>query len=64
MLRRLVVCLDGTWNTYKDHTNVSRLHAYVPNCRVPLDYVDIRSRRLLESRRFLNDLIVALRRRP
>ena len=46
------------------------VRAYVRNqealdkCRVPLDYVDIRSRRLLESRRFLNDLIVALRRRP
>ena len=32
------------------------------SCRVPLDYVDTRSRRLLESRRFLRDLILALRR--
>lgn len=31
MPRRLVLCLDGTWNTYKDYTNVSRLHAYIPN---------------------------------
>ena len=31
MSRRLVLCLDGTWNTYADHTNVSRLHAMVPN---------------------------------
>lgn len=31
MPRRLVLCLDGTWNTYKDQTNVSRLHALVPN---------------------------------
>jgi uncharacterized protein (DUF2235 family) len=31
MARRLVLCLDGTWNTLKDHTNVSRLHAFVPN---------------------------------
>ncbi|MCB1920487.1 MAG: DUF2235 domain-containing protein [Candidatus Competibacteraceae bacterium] len=31
MPRRLVLCLDGTWNTYKDHTNVSRLHACIPN---------------------------------
>ncbi len=31
MSRRLVLCLDGTWNTYKDHTNVSRLHALTPN---------------------------------
>lgn len=29
-------------------------------CRVPGDYVDTRSRRLLESRRFLHDLILAL----
>ena len=36
---------------------------YVLNtCRVPRDYVDTRSRRLLESRRFLHDLILALRR--
>jgi uncharacterized protein (DUF2235 family) len=27
--RNLVVCLDGTWNSYKDRTNVSRLHAAV-----------------------------------
>ena len=32
------------------------------NCQVPRDYVDTRSRRLLESRRFLHDLILALRR--
>lgn len=31
-------------------------------CQVLRDYVDIRSRRLLESRRFLHDLILALRR--
>lgn len=31
MSKRLILCLDGTWNTYKDHTNVSRLHALVPN---------------------------------
>lgn len=31
MPRRLVLCLDGTWNTYKDYTNVSRLHACIPN---------------------------------
>lgn len=31
MKRRLILCLDGTWNTYKDHTNLSRLHALVPN---------------------------------
>jgi uncharacterized protein (DUF2235 family) len=31
MGRRLILCLDGTWNTYNDHTNVSRLHAIVPN---------------------------------
>lgn len=31
MNRRLVLCLDGTWNSYKDHTNVSRLHALTPN---------------------------------
>ena len=31
-------------------------------CQVPRDYIDIRSRRLLESRRFLHDLILALRR--
>ena len=31
MPRRLVLCLDGTWNTYKDQTNVSRLHAIIPN---------------------------------
>ena len=31
-------------------------------CQVPRDYVDTRSRRLLESRRFLHDLILALRR--
>lgn len=31
MGRRLILCLDGTWNTYTDHTNVSRLHALVPN---------------------------------
>jgi uncharacterized protein (DUF2235 family) len=31
MNRRLVLCLDGTWNTYRDHTNVSRLHALAPN---------------------------------
>ena len=31
-------------------------------CWVPLDYVDTRSRRLLESRRFLHDLTLALRR--
>jgi hypothetical protein len=32
------------------------------SCRVPRDYVDTRSRRLLESRRFLHDLTLALRR--
>lgn len=31
MSSKLVLCLDGTWNTYRDHTNVSRLHAMVPN---------------------------------
>jgi uncharacterized protein (DUF2235 family) len=31
MKRRLILCLDGTWNTYGDHTNVARLHAIVPN---------------------------------
>ncbi len=31
MSRQLILCLDGTWNTYADHTNVSRLHALVPN---------------------------------
>ena len=35
---------------------------YLARCRVPRDYVDTRSRRLLESRRFLPDLILALRR--
>jgi uncharacterized protein (DUF2235 family) len=27
MKRRLALCFDGTWNTVKDHTNVSRIHA-------------------------------------
>jgi uncharacterized protein (DUF2235 family) len=27
MTRRLILCLDGTWNTTGDHTNVSRIHA-------------------------------------
>jgi len=29
MARRLAVCFDGTWNTVKDHTNVSRIHAAI-----------------------------------
>lgn len=39
-----------------------QLAAFFGVCQVPRDYVDIRSRRLLESRRFLHDLILALRR--
>ena len=35
---------------------------FMGRCWVPLDYVDTRSRRLLESRRFLHDLTLALRR--
>lgn len=31
MARKLVLCLDGTWNTVKDHTNVSRIHAAIRN---------------------------------
>lgn len=31
MTRRLALCFDGTWNTVKDHTNVSRLHAAIRN---------------------------------
>jgi uncharacterized protein (DUF2235 family) len=26
MTRRIALCFDGTWNTVKDHTNVSRIH--------------------------------------
>lgn len=29
--RRLILCFDGTWNTVEDHTNVSRLHAALPD---------------------------------
>jgi uncharacterized protein (DUF2235 family) len=29
MKRRLALCFDGTWNTVKDHTNVSRIHAAI-----------------------------------
>lgn len=29
MTRRLILCFDGTWNTVKDHTNVSRIHAAI-----------------------------------
>ena len=28
-MRRLVLCFDGTWNSVKDHTNVSRIHAAI-----------------------------------
>ncbi|MEJ2404683.1 MAG: DUF2235 domain-containing protein [Candidatus Thiodiazotropha sp.] len=29
MQKRLVLCFDGTWNSVKDHTNVSRIHAAI-----------------------------------
>jgi len=29
MARRLALCFDGTWNTVKDQTNVSRMHAAI-----------------------------------
>jgi uncharacterized protein (DUF2235 family) len=31
MARRLALCFDGTWNSVKDHTNVSRIHAAIRN---------------------------------
>lgn len=34
MARKLVLCFDGTWNTVKDHTNVSRIHAAIENIPV------------------------------
>lgn len=30
-MRRLVLCFDGTWNSVKDQTNVSRIHAAIPS---------------------------------
>lgn len=46
MTRRLILCLDGTWNDYEDHTNVARMHAAIPSLpgaageRVQLKYYD------------------------
>jgi len=30
-MRKLVMCFDGTWNSVKDQTNVSRIHAAIPS---------------------------------